>query len=293
MLRDNHNIMPTQRDGSSTRRAGNGRDPRIHRVRRSGRRHGQGGQCRLDRHRNTLAPATSRCSCAATSAPSRPPPTPGPRPRDASASSFRCTSFLARTARSNGFFRSVSQPGGRTFFRPRANRPRPRLDQRSAQSRAPRQAGASHPRRILAGADRRRSSTRWRLPQPRIAEPLARLAVEETTYGVVADKIQKNLFGSQQVYEFIQPMKTVGVIARHDDKKDHRDRRALRRRGRHRAVDQSDLDGDLQDPHQHQGPLRHCHVTAPVGRTLHHPDGGDHVRRRARRPGLPTARLAG
>lgn len=51
------------------------------------------------------------------------------------------------------------------------------------------------------------------------AEPLARLAVEETTYGVVADKSQKNLFGSKQVYEFIKPMKTVGVIARHETKK--------------------------------------------------------------------------
>lgn len=51
------------------------------------------------------------------------------------------------------------------------------------------------------------------------AEPLARLAVEETTYGNVADKIQKNLFGSQQIYEFIRPMKTVGVVARHEDKK--------------------------------------------------------------------------
>ena len=51
------------------------------------------------------------------------------------------------------------------------------------------------------------------------AEPLARLAVEETTYGNVADKIQKNLFGSQQVYEFIRPMKTVGVVARHPDRK--------------------------------------------------------------------------
>jgi acetaldehyde dehydrogenase (acetylating) len=51
------------------------------------------------------------------------------------------------------------------------------------------------------------------------AEPLARLAVEETTYGNVADKIQKNLFGSQQVYNFIRPLKTVGVVARHADKK--------------------------------------------------------------------------
>ena len=51
------------------------------------------------------------------------------------------------------------------------------------------------------------------------AESLARLAVEETGFGVVADKIQKNLFASRQVYEFIKPMKTVGVVNRIDDKK--------------------------------------------------------------------------
>src|SRR5437660_5233002 len=48
------------------------------------------------------------------------------------------------------------------------------------------------------------------------AEAFARLAVEETGYGVVADKVQKNLFSSQKVYNFIRPMKTVGVIARHE-----------------------------------------------------------------------------
>ena len=51
------------------------------------------------------------------------------------------------------------------------------------------------------------------------AEALARLAVEETTFGVVNDKIQKNLFASQRVFEFIKPMKTVGVINRIDDRK--------------------------------------------------------------------------
>ena len=51
------------------------------------------------------------------------------------------------------------------------------------------------------------------------AEALARLAVEETGYGIVADKIQKNLFSSQRVYSFIRPMKTVGVVARHDDRR--------------------------------------------------------------------------
>src|SRR4026208_1621425 len=42
------------------------------------------------------------------------------------------------------------------------------------------------------------------------AEELARLAVEETGFGVVADKIQKNLFSSDRVYRFIRPLRTVG-----------------------------------------------------------------------------------
>ena len=51
------------------------------------------------------------------------------------------------------------------------------------------------------------------------ADALARLAVEETGYGVVADKVQKNLFASRQVYEFIRPIRTVGVVNRIEDKK--------------------------------------------------------------------------
>ena len=51
------------------------------------------------------------------------------------------------------------------------------------------------------------------------AEALARLAVEETGYGVVGDKTQKNLFASIQIHEFIRPMKTVGVINRLEDRK--------------------------------------------------------------------------
>ena len=51
------------------------------------------------------------------------------------------------------------------------------------------------------------------------AEPLARLAHEETGYGVVSDKIQKNLFASEQVYRFIKPIRTVGVVGRHEDRK--------------------------------------------------------------------------
>ncbi len=44
------------------------------------------------------------------------------------------------------------------------------------------------------------------------AESLARLAVEETTYGNVPDKTEKNLFSARDVYGAIKGIKTVGVI---------------------------------------------------------------------------------
>jgi acetaldehyde dehydrogenase (acetylating) len=46
------------------------------------------------------------------------------------------------------------------------------------------------------------------------AEPLARLAVDETGYGVVADKVEKNLFAARDVHAHIEPMRTVGVVRR-------------------------------------------------------------------------------
>lgn len=51
------------------------------------------------------------------------------------------------------------------------------------------------------------------------AEAFARMAVDETGYGVYEHKIQKNLFASQTVYEFIRPMQTVGIVARHPELK--------------------------------------------------------------------------
>jgi acetaldehyde dehydrogenase (acetylating) len=50
-------------------------------------------------------------------------------------------------------------------------------------------------------------------------ESLAALAVEETGFGVVADKVQKNQFSADRVYRFIRPMKTVGVLQRLEDRK--------------------------------------------------------------------------
>ena len=51
------------------------------------------------------------------------------------------------------------------------------------------------------------------------AESLAAAAVDETGYGVRADKVRKNLFAARTVYDFIRPMKTVGVIRRLDERR--------------------------------------------------------------------------
>ena len=46
-----------------------------------------------------------------------------------------------------------------------------------------------------------------------VAPELAQLAVEETGFGNVEDKITKNRFASQTVYEAVKNMKTVGVLS--------------------------------------------------------------------------------
>ena len=51
------------------------------------------------------------------------------------------------------------------------------------------------------------------------AEPLARLAVEETGYGTVEHKTLKNLFCADDVYRAIRPMKTVGIVNEDAEKK--------------------------------------------------------------------------
>ncbi|MHB8276890.1 MAG: aldehyde dehydrogenase family protein [Candidatus Humimicrobiaceae bacterium] len=51
------------------------------------------------------------------------------------------------------------------------------------------------------------------------SERLAQIAVEETGYGNVKDKIIKNLFSVKNIYDSIKDLKTVGVINRDNLKK--------------------------------------------------------------------------
>jgi acetaldehyde dehydrogenase (acetylating) len=96
-----------------------------------------------------------------------------------------------------------------------------------------RDLASMHEARLLARAARAAQAELAELPQERVdaiidamaaaitpsAEALARAAVEETGYGVVADKIQKNLFAAERVYQFIRPLRTVGVIARDETRR--------------------------------------------------------------------------
>ena len=50
-------------------------------------------------------------------------------------------------------------------------------------------------------------------------EELARMAVEETGFGNVQDKILKNRFASQRVWEKVKDLRTVGVLNRQDGEK--------------------------------------------------------------------------
>lgn len=52
----------------------------------------------------------------------------------------------------------------------------------------------------------------------RNAARLAAMANEDTGFGIVEDKVVKNVFGSFNVYQAIKDMKTIGVIDRDDEK---------------------------------------------------------------------------
>ncbi len=53
----------------------------------------------------------------------------------------------------------------------------------------------------------------------RHAEPLAQMAVEETGFGIAADKVTKNIVATKKLYEFIKEMKTVGILRHLEEKR--------------------------------------------------------------------------
>ena len=173
------------------------------------------------------------------------------------------------------------------------DRPRSRLHRRSARARAraPRQAWLElaefTQEQIDAIVDAMAAAA---TPQ---AEAFARLAVEETGYGVVADKIQKNLFASA---EGLRVHPADEDRRRHRAARGspgHRDRRAVRRRRGHRPVDQPDVDRDLQDPDRAQGALRRSSSARTRRRSTASRASPKSWTRRRGAPARPPARSTG
>ena len=73
--------------------------------------------------------------------------------------------------------------------------------------------------------------------------PLAKMAVAETGYGIMEDKVIKNHYASEYIYNKYKDMKTCDVI--------------------------SDDPGHLQVPHLPEDPQRHPHLAAPARQGVH------------------------
>lgn len=50
-------------------------------------------------------------------------------------------------------------------------------------------------------------------------EKLAKMAHEETGFGIWQDKVIKNVFASKHVYNYIKDMKTIGMLKEDNEKK--------------------------------------------------------------------------
>ena len=94
--------------------------------------------------------------------------------------------------------------------------------------------------------------------------PLAKMAIEETGRGVLEDKVIKNHYAAEYIYNAYKNTKTCGVLERDEAYGITKDRRAHRHRGRRHPDDQPHLHRDLQDADQPEDPQRHHHLPAPA-----------------------------
>ena len=77
--------------------------------------------------------------------------------------------------------------------------------------------------------------------------PLAKMAVEETRRGIVEDKIIKNHYAAEYIYNAYKSTKTCGVIE--EDPAYQKDCRTNRPGGSRYSDDKPNLDCNFQNPH--------------------------------------------
>ena len=80
------------------------------------------------------------------------------------------------------------------------------------------------------------------------------MAVEETGYGNVADKILKNKFGSEFVHEAIKDLRTVGIVKEDKDKGVLEIASPVGGHCRHNSLHQPDFHHHKQGPDCVKGP---------------------------------------
>ena len=88
------------------------------------------------------------------------------------------------------------------------------------------------------------------------AVELARLAMEETGFGVFEDKVVKNYIATEFLYDYLKDKRSVGVIEEDAERGDLLRRRADRRRARADADHEPDVDRAVQGDRRRQDAQR-------------------------------------
>ncbi len=107
-------------------------------------------------------------------------------------------------------------------------------------------------------------------PPTRPVSPWPKMAVEETGMGVVEDKVIKNHYAAEYIYNAYKHTKTCGVI---EEDPAYGIKKIAGAHRRHRRGDphhQPHLHRHLQDADGPEDPQRHHHQPPPPGQGLHH-----------------------
>ena len=88
------------------------------------------------------------------------------------------------------------------------------------------------------------------------AVELARLAMEETGFGVFEDKVVKNYIATEFLYDYLKDKRSVGVIDEDPERAIRYVAEPIGRRARADADHQPDVDGALQGDRRRQDPQR-------------------------------------
>ena len=100
--------------------------------------------------------------------------------------------------------------------------------------------------------------------------PLAKMAIEETGRGVLEDKVIKNHYAAEYIYNAYKNTKTCGVLERDEAYGITKIAEPIGIVGAVIPDDQPHLHRDLQDADQPEDPQRHHHLPAPGCRQVHH-----------------------